>query len=133
MKLSSKIHGLVDYLVAIFLWIAPSLFNLPTNTTTVVYGLGLIHLALTAFTNFEYGLIRFIPLKIHGWIELAASVLILGVAFYLGSLEGEYARNFLIGVSVSVFVLWVLSDYTNKPKGTQEIPYIESNTDGNMI
>ena len=133
MKLTSKTHGIVDYLMVIFLWTAPSLFNLPDISSTITYGLGIIHLALTAFTNYEYGLIRFIPLKIHSVIELVFSFALTGLAFYLHHMEGEISRNFFLGIALVLFIVWLFTDYTNKLKGTQEIPYIESNTDGGML
>ncbi len=133
MKLNSKIHGIIDYLVVLFLWLSPTLFGLPATASVFAYGLGAVHLALTLCTNFEYGLVKFIQLKIHGFIELAVSIVLIPVAFYLGNLEGELARNYFLGFAVAVFVVWLLSDYTNKPESTREIPYIDSNTDGGMI
>jgi hypothetical protein len=132
-QISSKIHGILDYIVVIFLWASPTLFELPEKTAAFTYILGAVHLVLTIFTNFEYGIIRFIPLKIHGVIELIVSLALVGFAFFMGSREGDIARNFYLGFSMSVFIVWIFSDYTNKPKGKQEIPYLESNTDGGMI
>lgn len=133
MKLNSRIHGIIDYLVVLFLWLSPTLFGLPAITSVFVYGLGAVHLALTICTNFEYGLVRFIQLKIHGGIELAVAIILVPVAFYLGNLEGEFARNFVLAFAVAVFVVWLLSDYHNKPAYTREIPNIDANTDGGMI
>lgn len=131
--ISSKIHGILDYLVVIFLWVSPTLFGLPENTAVFTYILGAIHLVLTILTNFEYGLIRFIPLKIHGTIELIVSLALVGFAFYMGNLEGDLARNFYLGFAIAVFLVWVFSDYTNKPERTFEIPEVASNTEGGMI
>jgi hypothetical protein len=111
MKLNSKIHGIIDYGVVLFLWISPSLFSLPQTTAMVTYILGGIHLTLTLLTNFEMGVIRVIPLKIHGWIELIVAISLVGVAFYLGNLEGNLARNYYFGFSVAVFGTWLLTDY----------------------
>ncbi|MEZ4887988.1 MAG: hypothetical protein R3E32_24885 [Chitinophagales bacterium] len=111
MKLTSKIHGIIDYIVVIFLWLSPTLFSLPETTSLFTYLLGGIHLTLTVLTNFEYGLFKIIPLKIHGTIELIVSIALIGVAFYLGGLEGDLARNFYIGFAVAVFLTWLLSDY----------------------
>ena len=131
--ITSKIHGILDYIVVIFLWVSPILLDFPEKTAVFTYILGAIHLVLTMFTNFEYGVIRFIPLKIHGAIELIVALALVGFAFYIGNLEGELARNFYLGFALAVFIVWIFSDYTNKPKGTREIPYVESNSDGGMI
>lgn len=118
MKLSSKAHGVIDYLVVLFLFASPTLFDLPEITTIITYALGAIHLLLTITTNFELGLIKIIPFKIHGIIELIVSISLFGGAFYLGTIEGELARAFYMGFGVAVFFTWLISDYKgNKIQG----------------
>ena len=111
MKLNSKIHGIIDYGVVLFLWISPSIFSLPSTTSLFTYILGGVHLTLTLLTNFEMGIIRVIPLKIHGWIELIVAISLVGAAFYLGNLDGDLARNYYLGFSAAVFGTWLLTDY----------------------
>jgi hypothetical protein len=86
-------------------------------TATFTYILGFIHLALTITTKFELGLVKIIPLKIHGMIELIVSIGLVLIAFYLGNLEGDLARNFYLGFGVAVFVTWFITDYS--PTGRQ--------------
>lgn len=109
--INSKVHGIIDYLVVIFLFASPTLFNLPETTALFTYVLGGIHLTLTILTNFEFGLIKIIPFPVHGWIELLVSFLLVGVAFYLGGLEGDLAKNFYIGFAIAVFLTWLLTSY----------------------
>ncbi len=133
MKLNSKIHGAIDYLVVIFLWLSPTLFSLPSVSSAFAYGIGVVHLSLTLCTHYELGLVKFIQLKIHATVELIVSLLLVPVAFYLGSIEGDFVRNYYLGLAIAIFLVWLASDYTNKPEGTREIPYIGSSTDGGMI
>lgn len=112
MKVNSKIHGVIDYLVVVFLWSSPALFNLPEITSTFTYILGGVHLGLTVLTKFELGVIKIIPLKIHGWIELVVAVSLIVIAMILGQQEGEIARNFYIGFAIAVFLTWLITDYT---------------------
>ncbi len=109
--INSKVHGIIDYLVVVFLLAAPILFNLPPTTTLFTFLLGGIHLALTLLTNTEMGLIKMIPFPVHGWIELIVALALVGVAFYLGGLEGDLARNFYLGFAGAVFLTWALTDY----------------------
>ena len=67
MRINSKIHGIIDYVVVLFLWAAPSLFNLPEVTSTFTYVLGGVHLALTVLTRFELGLFKVIPFRIRAY------------------------------------------------------------------
>ena len=112
--INSKIHGIIDYLVVIFLWVSPTLFELPETTALFTYVLGAIHLTLTVLTNFKFGLFKVIPLKIHGLIELIVSIALVAVAFYLGNQEGDISRNFYLGFAVAVFLTWLLSDYSKE-------------------
>ncbi len=111
MKINSKIHGIIDYLIVLVLLILPSLLNLPEITAIFTYTLGGIHLLLTLLTNFEVGLLKVIPFKIHGWIELIVSIALIAVAFYLGTIEGEFSRNLYFILAAIVFFIWLITDY----------------------
>jgi len=113
MKLTPKLHGIIDYAVVLFLLLAPMSFGLPSLTTVFTITLAFVHLILTLATNFEMGVIKIIPFKIHGWIELIVSVSLIGIAFYLGSIEGSVARNFYLIFSGSIFAAWLVSDYSS--------------------
>jgi len=115
MKLSSKLHGIIDYVVVIFLLASPSLFGLPEFTTCCTYILAGIHFTLTILTDFELGLIKVIPFKVHGMVELIVSLALIGFAFYVGGREGDLARNFYIGFGIAVFLTWLISEY-KKPE-----------------
>lgn len=114
-KLNSKIHGIIDYLVVIFLLASPSLFHLPAMTSQFTYLLAGIHLGLTISTQYELSIIKMIPFPVHGWIELIVSIALIGVAFYLGSAEGELARNFYLAFAGAVFATWMITDYKSAP------------------
>jgi hypothetical protein len=111
MKLNSRIHGVIDYIVVVFLLLSPTLFALPEITSVVTYALALIHLILTITTKFEFGIFNIIPFRVHGIIELIVSLALTGVAFYLGNVEGEVSRNFYLAFAIAVFLTWLLTDY----------------------
>ena len=111
MKLSSKIHGIIDYLVVIFLIAAPTLFELPETTACFTYILAGVHFVLTILTNFEVGIIKIIPFNIHGIIEFIVSLALFGIAYYFGNTEGDLSRNFYIGFGIAVFLTWAITDY----------------------
>ncbi len=68
-------------------------------------------IALVITTKFEFGLIKIIPFKIHGLIELIVSIVLMGVAFYLGNLEGDLSRNFYLSFGIAVLITWLITDY----------------------
>ncbi len=112
--LDPKTHGIIDYLVVIFLWASPTLFGLPPTTALFTYVLGGIHLLLTVSTRFPLGFLNLIPFQLHGTIELIVSLVLVGVAFYLGGEEGALARNFYLGFAAAVFLTWLVTDYGGK-------------------
>ncbi len=119
MKINSKIHGILDYGVILFLWLSPTLFDLPSTTSIFTYVLGAIHFALTISTNFEAGLLKIVPLKIHGWIEVIVSLALIGVAFALGSIDGIKSKIFYLSMAAAIFITWLITDYQgidNQPK-----------------
>jgi hypothetical protein len=111
LKFSSKAHGLIDYGVVVFLWLAPSIFCLPHVTAIFTYVLGGVHLLLTSATKFELGIFRLISLNIHGLIELLVSLILLGAAFCLGSLEGDLPKKFYLSFGTAVLITWIFTDY----------------------
>ena len=113
MKINSRIHGAIDYGVVMFLLISPIYFGLADITSKFTYALGIIHLLLTISTKFVLGVFKIIPFKIHGLIELIVSLALIGVAYYLGNLEGDLSRYFYIAFAVAVFITWVMTDYKN--------------------
>ncbi|MGO2358597.1 hypothetical protein [Mesonia sp.] len=114
--INSKIHGIIDYMVVLFLLLSTSLFTLPSMTSKFTYVLAIIHLVLTIATKFELGIFKIIPFKIHGIIELVVSIALVAVAFYLGSVEGDLSRNYYIIFAIAVFLTWLLTDYNQSKK-----------------
>lgn len=105
------LHGIIDYVVVIFLWLSPTLFELSNYVSMLTYGLGCVHLALTALTDFKYGLIKIIPFRLHGWIELVVSITLIGAPWLLGFSEMPVDRFFYVGFGSAVFVTWAVTDY----------------------
>lgn len=112
--LNSKIHGIVDYLFVLFLFASPTIFGLQERAELFTYLLGTVHLMVTFCTNFEYGIVRIILFKHHGWIELIVSFALVGVAFYLGEVENELSRNFYFAIAILVFLTWLITDYKSE-------------------
>ena len=104
----SKTHGILDYLTVAFLLVSPSLFKMEGSLSTVTYSLGIAQLLLTVFTNYERGLMKVIPFRIHGLIEIIAALVLAGFAFWFyndGNTFGFYYYIVLAIVYVTVFIL----------------------------
>ena len=115
--ISSKVHGILDYLTVIFLFAAPTLFKMEGTLCTFTYSLACIHFLLTALTDFEVGIFKVIPFRIHGLIELVVSVALITVAFWFNSNGSELGFYFYIGLAVVILIVFLLTDF----KGSRNI------------
>lgn len=107
-------HGYLDFItVAIFL-LAPTLVGLSGLAAMLAYGLAAIHLAVTLATDFPFGVVKMIPLTLHGWIERLVGPLLVVIPFILGFASEAAARNFYILIGLVIIIVGVLTDY----KGT---------------
>ena len=109
--LSATTHGIIDYLLVLFLAASPSLFHMEGVLSTITYSLAGIHLLLTILTNYDPGLIKVIPFRVHGLIEIVVAVAlgVLGFYFYnIGSTLGFY---FYFALAAAVLVVFILTDF----------------------
>lgn len=111
--LNSRLHGLIDYIVVAFLMVAPTLFELSDLISTLSYVLGLVHLMLTLFTNFQLGLVKVIPLKRHGLVELVVSIVLMSSPLILDDhVQSAIDKFFFCGLGVVVLLTWAITDYS---------------------
>ena len=109
--INEKVHGIIDYLVVVFLWLSPTLFGLSEYVSMLTYGLGGIHLVLTAITDSPLGIVKVLPLTIHGYVEVAAAVVIMVAPWLFGFADDATGRWFYIIFGLAVFVTWLLTAY----------------------
>jgi hypothetical protein len=112
--ISSFIHGLIDYIVVIFLWTAPFMFEMSDLVSNALFILGGVHLLLTILTDYDLGIIKLIPLAAHGLIELIVAILLVASPWLLQVSDQPTDRNFLVIFAVAVLLIWLLSDYQQK-------------------
>lgn len=106
--LSATTHGIIDYLFVILLALSPTIFHMEGNLSTFTYALAGVHLLLTILTDFKPGLIKLIPFRVHGLIEIIVALALAGVAFYFyeqGSTLGFYYYMAIAAVILLVFSL----------------------------
>ncbi len=109
--ITPTIHGIIDYMVVIFLALSPTIFGISGGFGLFLYVLAGVHLLLTILTDYRAGLIHFIPLKIHGWIELLVSISLILLPWIFGFTDDRKAFIFSVSFGIAVFGVWILSDY----------------------
>ncbi len=109
--LSPKVHGMLDYVVVLLFLAAPKLIGLQGASALLSYALAGVHFLVTVLTDFPMGLVKLIPLKVHGWIELAVAPTLIAVPWVLGFAQVPAARWFYVADGVVIFLTWLITDY----------------------
>lgn len=78
MRLSTRLHGYLDYVVGLLLIAAPWAFGLARGgaETWVFVGAGAGALLYSLFTDYELGLVRRIQMPVHLWLDGIVGILL---------------------------------------------------------
>ena len=109
--ISPKIHGLIDYLSVIFLFISPTLFGFTGLVGIFTYALGAVHLLLTILTNYPLGIVKVIPVTAHASIELLAGVALIVLAYMLFADNAEGSKLYYVIFGTVILLTWLVTDY----------------------
>lgn len=119
---SPRIHMFIDFFAIVFLVLSPTFFELSYFGSQLVYGLALIHFALTVFTNFGKGIIKLIPFSLHGLIELFVSLTLVILSFTILK-HNPNDHAFYLEFGIALFLLWLATTY-DPNKGKSKKPLI---------
>jgi hypothetical protein len=88
--ISSRVHGVLDYVVAVLLILAPKLFHFEDTgaASQVPITLGVLTIIYSLLTRYELGLLKVLPFRAHLAID-AVSGLLLAVSPWLFRFAGE--------------------------------------------
>ena len=111
--INAKNHGYLDILTVIFFALAPSLFELSETGTYLCYTLAGVHLAMTLLTNFPMGVLKTIPIKVHGFVELTVGIALAAGPWIIDGTFSEVGTMMFSIVGGVILVVWLLSTYEN--------------------
>src|SRR5688572_25950047 len=103
--ITSKMHAVLDYLFIVFVLAAPTIFEMQGTLRTVTYILGVVHLLVTISTDFELGLIKLIPFRIHGLLEVFVAVVLGILAFWF--YNNGYGTGFYLYMALAIVTMIV--------------------------
>jgi len=109
--ISSKVHGILDYATSAFLLLSPTLFKMDGSLCTITYILGVVHFCLTALTIFGVGIIKIIPFRIHGLIEVVVAIGLAALAFWFYHNDNTLGFYFYMALAVTIMLVFVLTDF----------------------
>jgi hypothetical protein len=109
--ISPRIHGIIDFLVVLFLIISPLVFKMVSFVAIFTYALAIIHLVLTLLTDFSAGVLKIIPFPLHGVIELIVGIALIILANKLFKDTGGPGQVFYTCFGAAVLLTWLFTDY----------------------
>lgn len=115
----TKVHGVLDYLVAVALIFAPMIFGFQAVggaavTIPVVLGIGLFIYSL--LTNYEWGVFKVINMKYHLVIDILASSLLALSPWLFGFADeawNAWVPHVVVGLTVILVVICSKSQPSN--------------------
>ena len=125
--LPTKVHGALDYIVGIALILAPMLFGFSDIGGAAVFIprlLGTVLIVYSFFTNYEWGVVKVLPMSYHLVIDFLASVF-LALSPFLFGFHNDKINAWLPHVVVGVVVILVVLVSQTKP-GTQSASPVKS-------
>jgi hypothetical protein len=109
--LNPKIHGILDILVTIVLFIAPSIFHFRREAAATSYVLGAAYIVIILATAYQYGLVKLLPFTVHGAVELILSPFLIAMPWIAGFGYDMAGRDFFVVAGIALFIVWLLTDY----------------------
>lgn len=113
----TKVHGALDYIVAIALLFAPMIFGFQSIggaavVIPIILGIGLFLYSL--LTNYEWGVFKAIPMPVHLAFDIVAS-LFLALSPFLFGFADEAMNVWLPHVVVGITVILVVICSKSQP------------------
>jgi hypothetical protein len=108
----TKVHGALDYIVAVALLLAPMIFGFQSVggaavVIPMVLGAGLFLYSL--FTNYEWGVFKLLSMPYHLIVDVVASLLLLLSPFIFGfanEAPNAWVPHAVVGITVILVVIF---------------------------
>jgi hypothetical protein len=121
--ISTRFHGLLDYaagMILILPWIAEYFQN--GKDTWLLALVGATTIILSLFTDYEYGLVKLIPMKLHLFLDVLMALFLVAVPFLFPLVHYYFYWPMLLGIGELVIILLSASQ-----------PYVHKKVDENII
>ena len=98
--IDTNTHGYMDYLMGIFLIVAPWIFRLdpgvPEGITFIV--LGAVAIVYSLITRYELGMAKVISMKTHLTLDVLSGILIAPSPWIFGFADRVYLPHLILGI-----------------------------------
>lgn len=95
-RIPTKIHGILDYASAVALLILPRMIRMNKQVTNLLTGVGIATAAYSMLTDYELGVKRVIPMKVHLALDAAQGLALGAAPFALQGLSSQSTSDYPI-------------------------------------
>lgn len=119
--ITTKMHGVVDYVVGIALILAPMIFGFAEvggAAVSVPRVLGVALIVYSLLTRYELGLLRILPMRLHLGIDYVASIFLAASPWIFGfsaEAPNAWVPHVVVGVAVFFIALMTQREPQNVP------------------
>ena len=116
--INTRLHGILDYVAAFFL-LLPWMINFDTGgpDTRIMAVLGGLTIAISLCTDYEFGLLKIIPIKFHFIFDVLSAFLLLSLPWFISEMSVAYYWPVVLGAAEILIVVLSSSDpYSVKPR-----------------
>jgi len=96
----TRTHGILDYIVGVALIAAPWLFGFAQggSETWIPVLIGALVIGQSLFTDYEYGLVRAIPMRVHLMVDIVAGLFLAISPWLFGYHVLVWAPHLIVGL-----------------------------------
>lgn len=98
--IDTKTHGYMDYLMGIFLIVAPWIFRLDPNAPEgiILIVLGVAAIVYSLITRYELGMAKVISMKTHLTLDVLSGILLAASPWIFGFADRVYLPHLILGI-----------------------------------
>jgi hypothetical protein len=101
-----------DIYVMCLLFLAPILWGMTGEPRMILWTLCLVHFLVVCLSKFSYGIVKIIPMQVHGFLELLVGLSLPAMPYLFGFADRPNERHFFYGGGFIMLVFWFLTDYS---------------------
>jgi hypothetical protein len=101
-----------DIYVMCLLFLAPILWGMTGEPRMILWTLCLVHFLVVCLSKFSYGIVKLIPMQVHGFLELLVGLSLPFMPFVFNFADRPNERHFFFGASFFLLIFWFLTDYS---------------------
>lgn len=97
------VHGIIDYVTSVLLFAAPFYFGWTGAQKWIAIVVALIFFVQTVFTDFELGIVRFLRIRFHLFMEFVLGIFLIAAPFIWNFPRANVWPYFMVG-ALAIFL-----------------------------